>query len=82
MPDRVSVRWLDHFYEEGPCSPEELTNTCVQTTMGFLVRARDDLVSVAATREEMDGVVKWHKVQHIYRALIVGEIEVLPPEDE
>lgn len=75
--DVVRVRWRDHFYDEDPQTVDEFTDECVHTTVGVLVRATADLISVSPMREELDGKVKWSRTQHIYRALIVDEPEVL-----
>ncbi|MGH2819106.1 MAG: hypothetical protein ACRDJ5_00480 [Actinomycetota bacterium] len=76
----VRVRWRDHFEDEGAKTLEEILKEgrdCVHTSVGHLVGDLEDRMILAYHREEIDGEVKWSMIQHIWRALLIGEHEIL-----
>jgi hypothetical protein len=76
-PQFVRLTWRDAWVDEDERQVKDFADELVVTTVGYLVRATDDLISVAAERLVQDGRVTYRSTTHVWRCMLVREPEVL-----
>jgi hypothetical protein len=76
-PQFVRLTWRDAWVDEDERQIKDFAEELVVTTVGYLVRATEDLISVAAERLVQDGKVTYRSTTHVWRCMLLGEPEVL-----
>jgi hypothetical protein len=76
-PDICKVHYHDHWVDVAEKTGRDFDDDLVCTVVGFIVRADDRLISVAAERLVQDGQVTYRGTTHIWRSCLIGEPELL-----
>lgn len=76
-PQCVRLTWRDAWADQDEKQVEDFADELIVTTIGYLVRMTENLISVAAERLVQDGKVTYRATTHVWRCMLVGEPEVL-----
>jgi hypothetical protein len=76
-PQFVRLTWRDAWVDEDERQVKDFADELVVTTVGYLVRITEDLISVAAERLVQDGRVTYRSTTHVWRRMLLSEPEVL-----
>jgi hypothetical protein len=78
-PQFVRLTWRDAWVDEDERQVKDFADDLIVTTVGYLVRTTEDLISVAAERLVQDGKVTYRSTTHVWRCMLLGEPEALLP---
>jgi hypothetical protein len=76
-PQLVRLRWRDAWIDEDEREAQEFPDDLIVTTIGYVVRSTEDLISVAAERLVQDGRVTYRATTHVWRSMLLEEPDVL-----